>query len=57
MNNYANTHCLGENCRSISFMSKECSITLFLSEFSKVTNIPICVGATAYIFVWSGTVV
>ena len=48
MDNHANIHYLGKNCRLISFTLEECSITLFLSEYSKVTIVPSCAGATAY---------
>ena len=48
MDNHADTHCLGKNCRPISFTSEECSVAPFLSEYSEVTNVPIGTGATAY---------
>ena len=48
MDNHADMYYLGKNYRPISFMSEECSVTPFLSEYSKVINVLICIAATAY---------
>ena len=47
IDNHADTTCFGKNFRVISFTSEVCSVSLYLSEYDSITDIPICNAATA----------
>jgi len=47
IDNHADTTCFGKNFRVISFTSKVCCVSPYLSEYDSVTDIPICTAATA----------
>jgi len=47
IDNHGDTTCFGKNFRVISFTSEVCSVSPYLSEYDSVTDIPICIAATA----------
>ena len=47
MDNFADTRCFGANFRPISFTLEECTMSLFLPEFTEQINVPIFTGVTS----------
>ena len=47
IDNHADTTCFGKNFRVVSFTSRVCSVSPYLSDYDTIHDIPICTASTA----------